>query len=160
MEEKTKWLNERDKAIATAAEFTRMYTELEVKYRTDQYNLASLKSDLTGAQATIADYQGKIQYILQSYPQVRVPQRGPYPPIAAMNGLVTRVDIEAKVAEINLGSDSGVTPGTVFIVYGEPGSKYEAELTVRKVGPKTAAGDLSVIRETVKVNDHVQNKPE
>ncbi len=157
--ERQKWLDERDKAIATADLFTKMYSELEVRFRTDQNNLANLKSDLTGARDEIADLQGKIQLVKQNYPQVRITEKGPYPPVASMNGLITLVDNAAKVAEINLGSDSGVVPGTVFVVYGDPGTKFLAELTIKKVGPNTAAGELSVIRGTVKVNDHVQNKP-
>jgi len=157
--ERVRWLKERDEAVKTADQFTSMYSELVVKYRTDQANIANLKADLIEAQKTIADLQGKIALIAQMRPDIRIPEKGPYPPVPSMNGLVTSIDNASGVAEINLGSDSGVTPGTVFVIYHEPGTKFLAELTIKKVGPKTAAGSLSTVRGTIEVNDHVQNKP-
>jgi hypothetical protein len=157
--DKVKLQDDRDKALLTASQYTQMYSELEVRYRTDQANLANLKGELLQAQAQIADLGGKIQAVKQTYAEVKIPEKGPYPPVASMSGLVTHIDNEAKVCEINLGSDDKVVPGTKFVVYSEPGTKYLATLTIKKVGPKTAAGDLSVIRGTVKVSDHVQNKP-
>jgi hypothetical protein len=157
--EREGWLKQRDEAVKTADLFTKMYSELVVRYRTDQANIANLKDTLITNEKEIADLKGKITFIAQMNPAVRIPDKGPYPPVAPMNGLVTAVDNAAGMAEINLGSDSGVTPGTVFLIYREPGAKFLAELTIKKVGPKTAAGTLSVIQGTVEVKDHVQNKP-
>ena len=86
-----------------------------------------------------------------------IPEKGPYPAAWKVDGLITKADNEARVAEINLGSDSGVVKGMKFVIFSLP-DKYLATLTINTVGNNSAAGELSVIRGTVKVNDHVTNK--
>jgi hypothetical protein len=152
--ERNKWLNERDEAVARCDQFTKMYSDLEVKYRTDQANLAKHKEDLLAKDKVIADLQGR----LTSHPDVRIPEKPSNPPAPVLQGKITAVDNEAKAAEIDIGSDAGVAPGAVFIVYRESGSKFLAELTIKKVGPKSSAGDLSIIRGTVEIGDRVTRK--
>ena len=62
------------------------------------------------------------------------------------------------MAEINLGTDDGVVKGMKFFVYNKGENKYLATLLVNMVSNNSAAGELSVIRGTVKVNDHVTNR--
>ena len=62
------------------------------------------------------------------------------------------------MAEITLGSDDGVVEGMKFFVYNEAQNKYLATLEITKVSSDSAAGELSVIRGDVKVNDHVTNR--
>jgi hypothetical protein len=45
-----------------------------------------------------------------------------------------------------------------FFVYNGTEMKYLATLTINMVSATSAAGELSVVRGTVKVNDHVTNR--
>jgi len=62
------------------------------------------------------------------------------------------------VAEINVGADRGIVKGQKFFVFNSTEMKYLATLTINMVSATSAAGELSVIRGTVKVNDHVTNR--
>ena len=75
-----------------------------------------------------------------------------------MKGIVTAADNEAKTATINLGADDGVVKGMKFLVYNAATDKYLATLTVGMVSKNSAAGDLTVIRGSVKANDNVTNR--
>jgi len=149
--------NLRDEAMKNADDLAKMYAELEARYRNAQADLANLKETLRQAREEKAALEGRVAWVVQNYPEVKIPEKGPYPAAWKVDGLITKADNEAKVAEINLGSDSGIVKGMKFVIYSPP-DKYLATLTINTVGNNTAAGELSVIRGTVKVNDHVTNK--
>ncbi|HUU11768.1 MAG TPA: hypothetical protein VM431_14680 [Phycisphaerae bacterium] len=75
-------------------------------------------------------------------------------------GYVTAVDTRAKTASINLGAEDGVAEGMEFMISNAAESLYMARLTIRKVSKKSAAGDLSLIRGSIKVNDAASRWPE
>jgi hypothetical protein len=87
-----------------------------------------------------------------------MPEKAAPGPLPRVSGLVTAIDNEARTGQINLGSDAGIVKGMKFIVYSGTDMKYLASLTIKTVGNNSAAGDLSVIRGPIKVNDHVTNK--
>ena len=156
--EKKSWQDQRDEAMKRADDLQDMYSALEGKYRKEQADLANLKETLLQTREEKVALEGRIAWVVQNYPEVKIPEKGPYPAAWKVDGLVTKTDNEAKVAEISLGTDSGVVKGMKFVIYSAPDNKYLATLTINMVGNNSAAGDLSVIRGTVKVNDHVTNK--
>ena len=152
------WQDLRDEAMKRADDLATMYSELEARYRNAQADLANLKETLRQTREEKGALEGRIAWVVQNYPEVKIPEKGPYPAAWKVDGLITKADNEAKVAEISLGADSGVVKGMKFVIYSVPDNKYLATLTINMVGNNSAAGDLSVIRGTVKVNDHVTNK--
>jgi len=156
--EQKSWQDQRDEAMKRADDLANMYAELEARYRNAQADLANLKETLRQTREEKVALEGRIAWVVQNYPEVKIPEKGPYPAAWKVDGLVTRADNEAKTAEVNLGTDSGVVKGMKFVIYSAPDNKYLATLTINMVGNNSAAGDLSVIRGTVKVNDHVTNK--
>jgi hypothetical protein len=158
VKEKDSYRSERDLALKRADDFTIMYNELEVKYRTDEANMGNLKDLLRQAQEDKAALEGQLFFFKQENPQAKMPEKAAPGPLPRVSGLITAIDNEAKTGQINLGSDAGIVKGMKFIVYSGTDMKYLASLTIKTVGNNSAAGDLSVIRGTVKVNDHVTNK--
>jgi hypothetical protein len=55
----------------------------------------------------------------------------------------------AGLAQINIGSDSGLSPGNVLTVF--VGSEYKGDLTITAVDPKTAVGKFTPVRREVKI---------
>lgn len=156
--EKNAWRAERDKALKEADDLRTMYTELEAKHRTAQADLANLKETLRQTTEEKAALESRLAWIKQNYTEVKFPAQVPAVPTEKVQGLVTRVDNESKVAEINLGSDDGIVKGMKLFVYNAAEMKYLATLTVNMVSKDSAAGELSVVRGPVKVNDHVTNR--
>jgi hypothetical protein len=135
-----------------------MYAETESRLRAVQADNANLKEGLRLAREQAAALESRLAYIDQNYPQVKLPPQVPAVPNRPVGGLVTKADNEAKVAEVNLGADDGVVKGMKFFVYNKAEMKYLATLTINMVSKQSAAGELSVIRGTVKANDHVTNR--
>jgi len=158
MAEKKNWQDERDRALKTADEYTKMYAELEAKYRKAAADLQDLKEALRQVREEKAALESRHTWITTNYPEVKLPAQVPAVPTVKIDGLVTQADNEAKVATVNVGADRGVVKGMKFFVYNGPEMKYLATLTVNMVSTTSAAGELSVIRGTVKVNDHVTNR--
>jgi len=152
------WRKERDDATKKADQLTIMYSELEAKFRTAQADLANLKELLRQTQEAKASLESRLTWITTNHPEVKLPAQVPAVPTAKIDGLVTKADGEAKTATINVGSDRGVVKGMKFFVYNSTEMKYLATLTVNLVSANSAAGELSVIRGTVKANDHVTNR--
>jgi hypothetical protein len=55
----------------------------------------------------------------------------------------------AGLAQINIGSDSGLSPGNVLTVF--VGSDYKGDLTITAVDPKTAVGKFTPVRRGVEI---------
>jgi uncharacterized protein (DUF3084 family) len=149
--------NERDEAIKAKHELETMYAQLDAKYRAAVDDNQNLRENLRQAKEELAAAQSKLAYV-SGQPGVEMPREVPAVPTQQIKGLVTSADNEARVAEINLGTDDGVVKGMKFYVYNEDQSKYLATLQVTRVSNDSAAGELSVIRGDVKVNDHVTNR--
>jgi predicted nuclease with TOPRIM domain len=158
VQEKDSWRKERDDAMKRADELQTMYAETESRLRAVQADNANLKEGLRLAREQVAALESRLAYIDQNYPQVKLPPQVPAVPNRPVGGLVTKADNEAKVAEVNLGADDGVVKGMKFFVYNKAEMKYLATLTINMVSKQSAAGELSVIRGTVKANDHVTNR--
>ncbi len=156
--EKDSWRKERDDAMKSKDETLTMYTQLENKHRAllgDHQNLAENQRQTA---EKLAASESKLAWVKQNSPEVKIPDEVPAVPTAKVQGLVTKADNEARVAEINLGEDDGVVKGMKFFVYSGDKTKYLATLNVNMVSKNSAAGELSVIRGSVKVNDHVTNQ--
>jgi len=156
--EKDSWRKERDEAIKKADQLTTMYSELEAKFRAAQADLANSKELLRQTREDKAALESRLTWITTNHPEVKLPAQVPAVPTAKVDGLVTKADAEAKTATINVGSDRGVVKGMTFFVYNSTEMKYLATLTINLVSANSAAGELSIIRGTVKANDHVTNR--
>jgi regulator of replication initiation timing len=156
--EKDSWRKERDDANKKADQLTIMYSELEAKFRAAQADLANLKELLRQTQEAKASLESRLTYIITIHPEIKLPAQVPAVPTNKLDALITVADNEAKTATINAGSDRGVVKGMKFFVYNSTEMKYLATLTINLVSNTSAAGELSVIRGTVKANDHVTNR--
>ena len=156
--EKDAWRKERDDAMKKAEDLMTMNSELDQQLRVARADLAALKETLRQATEEKAAVESKIAWVLQNYQDVKLPQQVPAVPSEKMKGIVTAADNEAKTATINLGADNGVVKGMKFLVYNAATDKYLATLTVGMVSKNSAAGDLTVIRGSVKANDNVTNR--
>jgi len=94
---------ERNAAKKEADEYRVMYTEQGNKLQA----LLGQFQDLKGQNQQTAEektaLESKIQAIVQSNPQIKVPEEVPAFPTNRVDGLVTTSDNEAKVAQIKLG---------------------------------------------------------
>jgi hypothetical protein len=151
------WRKERDEAMAAKDQLETMLSQLDAKYRASVDDNQRLKEDLLQAKERIDALESRIAYYEQQ-PGLEKPKEVPAVPPQKIKGLITSADNEARVAEINLGSDDGVVQGMKFFIYNENQNKYLATLLVTRVSTNSAAGELSVIRGDVKVNDHVTNR--
>jgi RNA polymerase sigma factor (sigma-70 family) len=70
----------------------------------------------------------------------------PAPP--GVRGKVIEVN-PAGLAQINIGSDSGLSPGNVLTVF--VGTDYKGDLTITAVDPKTAIGKFTPVRRGVEI---------
>lgn len=156
--EKDAWRKERDDAMKKAEDLMTMNTDQDTKLRTANSDLAACKEMLRQATEEKAAVESKIAWILQNFHDVKLPQQVPAVPSEMIKGIVTAADNEAKTATINLGADNGVVKGMKFLVYNAAEGKYLATLTVGMVSKNSAAGDLTVIRGSVKANDNVTNR--
>jgi len=156
--EKKNWQDERDRALKTSDEYTKMYAELEAKYRNAVADLQNAKEALRQAREQVAALESRGAWITANYPEVKMPAQVPAVPTSKIDALITQADNEAKVATVNVGADRGIVKGMKFFIYNGAEMKYLATLTVNMVSATSAAGELSVIRGTVKVNDHVTNR--
>jgi chromosome segregation ATPase len=156
--EKKGWQDERDRAMKTADDYTKMYAEKETQYRNTAADLQNVKESLRQAREEKAALESRIVWISSNYPEVKMPAQVPAVPTAKVDGLISQADNEAKVATVNVGADRGVVKGMKFFVYNGTEMKYLATLTINMVSATSAAGELSVVRGTVKVNDHVTNR--
>ena len=155
--QRNKWRRERDEAVEARHELETMYTELDAKHTAALDDIQNLKENLRQAREDLAAAQNLIVFY-EKQPGVKKPKEVIAEPRGPIKGLVTSADNEARVAEISLGSDDGVVKGMKFYVYNEDQSKYLATLKVTRVSNDRSAGQLSVIRGDVKVNDHVTNR--
>jgi hypothetical protein len=156
--EKDSWRKERDDAMKRADDLQTMNTELDAKLRAANADLASIKETLRQTAEEKAATESRLAWVKQNYPEVKFPDKPVPVPPEKMQGVVTAADNEAKTATINLGADDGVVKGMKFLVYNGTEMKYLATLTVNMVSKNSAAGELTVIRGSVKVNDHVTNR--
>jgi len=156
--EKDAWRKERDGAMKKADDLLTMNTELDQKLRVANSDLANLRETLRQTAEEKAAIESRLAWVKQTYPDVKFPQQVPAVPTEKMKGIVTGADNEAKTATINLGADDGVVKGMKFLVYNAAEGKYLATLTVGMVSKNSAAGDLGIIRGSVKVNDNVTNR--
>ena len=156
--EKKNWQDERDRAVNTANEYTKMYNELESKYRSACADLQNIRESLRQVREEKAALESRITWIASNYPEVKMPAQVPAVPTVKIDGLITQADNEAKVATVSVGADRGVVKGMKFFVYNGSEMKYLATLTINMVSATSAAGELNVIRGSVKVNDHVTNR--
>jgi len=151
------WRKERDDAMKEKDDLLAMYTHLEDKHRAALADLQNLKENLRQTAEKLAAAESRIVHY-ESLPGVKKALEVPALPTAKIQGMITKTDNEARVAEVNLGADDGVVKGMKFFVYNRGQNKYLATLLVNMVSKNSAAGELSVIRGTVKVNDHVTNR--
>jgi len=156
--EKDAWRKERDDAMKKSDDLLTMNTELDAKLRTANADLANLKETLRQTAEEKAATESRLAWVKQNYPDVKFPQQVPAVPAEKMQGIVTAADNEAKAATVNLGADDGVVKGMKFLVYNAAEGKYLATLTISMVSKNSAAGDLTVIRGSVKANDNVTNR--
>lgn len=156
--EKDSWRKERDDAMKSKDETLTMYTQLENKHRALLGDHQNLTENQRQTAEKLAASESKLAWVKQNSPEVKIPDEVPALPTAKVQGLVTKADNEARVAEINLGEDDGVVKGMKFFVYSGDKTKYLATLNVNMVSKNSAAGELSVIRGSVKANDHVTNQ--
>jgi hypothetical protein len=156
--EKDAWRKERDDAMKKADDLLTMYTELDNKYRVAVKDLDACKETLRQTVEEKAAAQSRVAWILQTYQEVKLPPQVPAVPTEKMQGVITAADNEAKSATVNLGVDDGVVKGMKFYIYNAAEGKYLATLVVGMVSKNSAAGDLTVIRGSVKVNDNVTNR--
>lgn len=152
------WRLERDEARKAKDDTFTMYTQLEAKHRAALADLQNAQENLRQTAEKLAAAESRLAWIRTENPQVKVPDEVPAVPTQKIQGLVTKADNEARVAEINLGADDGVVKGMKFFVFNSGQNKYLATLLVNMVSKNSAAGELSVIRGSVKVNDHVTSK--
>jgi len=152
------WRLERDEARKAKDDTFTMYTQLEAKHRAALADLQNAQENLRQTAEKLAAAESRLAWIQTENPQVKVPDEVPAVPTQKIQGLVTKADNEARVAEINLGADDGVVKGMKFFVFNSGQNKYLATLLVNMVSKNSAAGELSVIRGSVKVNDHVTSK--
>jgi hypothetical protein len=69
---------------------------------------------------------------------------------AGVRGRITGVSSNGStLAQVNVGSDSGLSTGTVLTVY--RGTEYKGELTLTTVEPKTAVGKFNPAKRTSKI---------
>ena len=151
------WRSERDTAMKQKDDLEMAYTQLEAKYRAALADLQNAEENLrqTGERLTAAE--GKIAWYEQQ-PGVKKAEQVQPVPTAKIHGMVTKADNEARVAEVNLGSDDGVVKGMTFYIFNKDQTKYLATLEINMVSNKGAAGQLTVVRGDVKVNDYVTNR--
>ena len=151
------WRKERDDARKEKDDLLTMYTQLEAKHRTALADLQNLKENFRQTAEKLAAAESRVVHY-ESLPGVKKALEVPALPTAKIQGMITKTDNEARVAEVNLGTDDGVVKGMKFFIYNRGQNKYLATLLVNRVSKNSAAGELSVIRGTVKVNDHVTNR--
>ena len=151
------WRKERDDARKEKDDLLAMYTQLEAKHRVALADLQNLKENLRQTAEKLAASESRVVHY-ESLPGVKKALEVPALPTAKIQGMITKTDNEARVAEVNLGTDDGVVKGMKFFIYNRGQNKYLATLLVNMVSKNSAAGELSVIRGTVKVNDHVTNR--
>jgi len=151
------WRKERDDARKEKDDLLAMYTQLEAKHRAALADLQNLKENLRQTAEKLAASESRVVHY-ESLPGVKKALEVPALPTAKIQGMITKTDNEARVAEVNLGADDGVVKGMKFFIYNRGQNKYLATLLVNMVSKNGAAGELSVIRGTVKVNDHVTNR--
>lgn len=151
------WRKERDEARKEKDDLLTMYTQQEARLREALSNLQNCKENLRQTAEALGAAESKIVHY-EGLPGVKKAMEVPALPTARIQGMITKTDNESRVAEINLGADDGVVKGMKFFVYNKGENKYLATLLVNMVSKSSAAGELSVIRGTVKVNDHVTNR--
>jgi hypothetical protein len=156
--EKDAWRKERDDAMKKADDLLTMNAELDNRLRVALKDLDALRETLRQTSEKEAAAASTIAWIKQQHPEVKIPQQVPAVPTEKMQGIVTAADNEAKTATVNLGADDGIVKGMTFYIYNASENKYLATLVVGMVSKNSAAGDLTRIRGSVKVNDNVTNR--
>lgn len=151
------WRKERDEARKEKDDLLTMYTQQEARLREALSNLQNCKENLLQTAEALKAAESKIVHY-EGLPGVEKALEVPALPTARIQGMITKTDSESRVAEINLGADDGVVKGMKFFIYNKGENKYLATLLVNMVSKSSAAGELSVIRGNVKVNDHVTNR--
>jgi len=152
-----RWRSERDTAMKQKDDLEMAYTQLEAKYRQAVNDLQNASENVRQLREEKAVLEGKIAWYEQQ-PGIKKAEEVQPVPTQKLRGLVTKADNEARVAEINLGSDDGVVKGMTFYIFNQDQTHYLATLEINMVSNEHAAGQLTVIRGDVKVNDHVTNR--
>jgi uncharacterized phage infection (PIP) family protein YhgE len=157
MTEKDAWRTERDNALKAKDDLMTMYAQLEEKFRASVSDLQNLREQLRQTAEKLSAAESRLSYVAQQ-PEVQMPAQVPAVPGHKVTGMVTRADEQARVAEINIGSDDGVVKGMKMYVFDQAQAKYLATLTITAVSTNSAAGELSMIKGPVKANTHVTNR--
>lgn len=141
-------------------ELLAMISQLETRIEDLRARWAEAQETVRNLRVALDDAQGKLALMIEKT-GMQPPEDVEAPPLQKVSGMVTEVDNDGRIAEINLGSDDGVVKGMEFYVYdphtGQTGT-YLATLVIDKVGNTTAAGQLKTVRGKVEVNDHVTNR--
>ncbi len=148
--------SERDGAKKRADDLEEMLSQLDVRYRDVlaknqqmQETIRQLEEETAGLEKQIAFYETKTD--------VRPPKAAVTLP-RQVQGLITKVDNAARIAEINLGKDDGIEAPMVFYVYDRNANQFLAKLVVKRVAHDKATGDLTLVRGTVEKGNHVTNR--
>jgi hypothetical protein len=146
---------ERDVEKKRADDLQKMYSELEIRYRETSARLAQATEMVLKLREDKAALEKQVAAATQAGFK---PPETVLPPAEKLQGLVVAADNEARVAEINLGSDDGVVAPMDFYIYDPRAGDFLAKLVIRKVGRDRSTGDLTVIRGKVEKGNHVTNR--
>jgi len=151
------WRKERDTAMKQKDDLEMAYSQLEARLRAREADLQNATENVRQLRERAASLEGKIAWYEQQ-PGVKKAEQVQPVPGEKLRGVITKADNEARVAEISLGSDDGVVKGMTFYIFNQDQTQYLATLEINMVSNERSAGQLTVIRGDVKVNDHVTNR--
>ncbi len=157
MEQREAWRQERDQAMARADDLNQMLLELEARFRNRVAQLQDATENVRQLREEKEALESRLAFVLKET-GFNLPLEVHAEPVTKLEGVVTEVDLAARMAQINLGSDDGVVENMKFYVYDPGAGKYLATLRINKVSHDSAAGELSVIRGTVTEESHVTNR--
>jgi len=122
-------------------------TKLRSEVRSQKQQIFSLQSEISKAQGVVSARALPTAPTIQPATVV-IPQ--------PIRGRVTAVDLNAKIAEINVGEIAGVAEGTRFIIYDH--DKYVGDLKITRVLRDRSLGTIVLSSQPVKVGDEVATK--
>ena len=73
-----------------------------------------------------------------------------------INGKIVAVDLDAKIATVNVGSIAGVSQGTRFTIYDDD---YVGDLRITRVFRDRSLGTILMSAKPVEVGDEVSTSP-
>jgi predicted nucleic acid-binding Zn-ribbon protein len=130
----------------SVAELTRDLRQLNSEVRFQKQQIAALRDEIRKAS----------QRTTVRAPVVLPPRRAPLVARLPINGEVVSVDLEAKIATVNVGSIAGVSPGTRFTIFDHD---YVGDLTITRVFGDRALGTIVASARAVQVGDEVSTDP-